>query len=306
MKKDFTYYIDIVSYCNLRCPSCPNGTVSIEHRKKELMNIELFKKILKKIKTETGDRNVKIDLYNWGEPTLHPDLALFVKIGRGLGFPVFVSSNYSSNFNLKKLIRSKPSQIRVSISGNTQEIYEITHTGGNIELVKKKLQRTRELLDELKIRIPIQIIYHKYKNNLGSEIHAVEKMVTKLGFNFVVDEAYANCVEKIYDFCQGNILPSEKVFLQLLRYDLNEVLDKAQKISKNNDDCNFKSNQMAINADGSVSLCCTVYLKENIIAPSYLDFSFDTLQEFKSTHPMCLKCISSGINNYYRMRNKLV
>ena len=64
------------------------------------MNIELFKKILKKIKAETEDKNVKIALYNWGEPTLHPDLAKFVNIGRECGFPVLISSNYSSKFNL--------------------------------------------------------------------------------------------------------------------------------------------------------------------------------------------------------------
>jgi hypothetical protein len=69
------FFIDVVGTCNLRCPSCAVGNAPAQLAK-GLMSVATFDKILSKIRAEYSDcGRLFVDLYNWGEPGLHPDLS---------------------------------------------------------------------------------------------------------------------------------------------------------------------------------------------------------------------------------------
>ena len=98
----YIYAIDIVGTCNLRCPTCPVGNSPV--RKLGFMDLALFTSIIDKIGRECPCPRPHINLYNWGEPLLHPDLPEMIRILRSAG----MRSHLSSNLNIKRG-RSKPS-----------------------------------------------------------------------------------------------------------------------------------------------------------------------------------------------------
>lgn len=66
MKPGFAFNIDVVSSCNLRCPSCPQGFVGDSNNNQGLMTPEDLKTILEKAVDECKVESVS--LFNWGEP----------------------------------------------------------------------------------------------------------------------------------------------------------------------------------------------------------------------------------------------
>ena len=52
---------------------------------------------------------------------------------------------------------------------------------------------------------------------------------------------------------------------------------------------------MAINADGSVALCCAVFDNKYNIADNFLEISHADLQKLKYSHPLCEECMRHGV-----------
>jgi hypothetical protein len=84
------------------------------------------------------------------------------------------------------------------------------------------------------------------------------------------------------------------------------TLDETRRISLNNPsrDCLLRSEQTAINSDGSVALCCTVFDLEHTIAPSFLDVDHRELQKRKYEHPLCGECMENGLHDTFVYRDE--
>jgi MoaA/NifB/PqqE/SkfB family radical SAM enzyme len=65
----YRYTIDPINICNLRCPLCPTG-LGILARKQGKMQFDKYKDIIDQIASYA----YQIELYNWGEPFLHPHI----------------------------------------------------------------------------------------------------------------------------------------------------------------------------------------------------------------------------------------
>ena len=77
---DRYYFIDILGTCNLRCPSCAVGNMPALFAKGH-MPTDRFASILNKIVGDTpNDATLFIDLYNWGEPLLHPHIGEIINL----------------------------------------------------------------------------------------------------------------------------------------------------------------------------------------------------------------------------------
>jgi hypothetical protein len=70
--KEYLFFIDVFSYCNLRCPTCIVGNKfgDIHAWPKGLMSAELLGRILDKGKSEC--RISHVGLYNWTEASFIP------------------------------------------------------------------------------------------------------------------------------------------------------------------------------------------------------------------------------------------
>ena len=294
--ESWTYNIDIVSACNLRCPTCPAGHTLRQKKDKGMMSLERFEKILVKINSETP--NVAyVGLYNWAEPLLHPQLPEFLQTARRHEIRISLSTNLNIGRNLDEIIAALPYSIRISVSGFTQDIYGRTHARGDIEKVKANLIRLRTILEVSHNKIEIHVAYHCYSDNLGDQYEKMRRFCKDLGFYFLPIIAYMMPVEKVlnyYDHGDQALAESDRRILGLLLVHPDEY--RKISIKRGLTDCELRSRRTAINWDGSVALCCGVYDDGLNIAPDFLRYDHKELQRLKMNHRFCGQCMSHGLH----------
>ena len=77
---------------------------------KKMISKELFINIIDKISIETPVKNPTISLFDWGEPTLHPDLPFFIKYINSKNLRSRISSNLNTNADFEKIMQANPSE----------------------------------------------------------------------------------------------------------------------------------------------------------------------------------------------------
>ena len=104
------------------------------------MSLESYTHIINEIKSYA----FSVSLYYLGDPIINPDLALYANIARSAGLNVHVSSNFSlplSDKKIEEISTSGITHLTVCVDGFSQEIYQKSRVGGNIELVKQNLAK---------------------------------------------------------------------------------------------------------------------------------------------------------------------
>ena len=160
------YYIDVVGSCNLRCPSCPVGSLKNTGRPEGVMERTLFNRILDKIHQSYTAESVSICLFNWGEPLLHPQLPLLIDDVRRRGWPCVISSNMNCQVDMASIVSAGPTTWRISISGAKQSTYGRTHKKGRIDKVLRAMKSLREQMHIHRSDIDVEVFYHLYRSNL--------------------------------------------------------------------------------------------------------------------------------------------
>lgn len=286
-------YIDISGRCNLRCRSCQvanHHKESFSYSGRGLMSFELFCKILDKVQIELP-HCLGIFLFNYGEPLLSPDLPKMIQEIHSRGMIAIISSNLSVEYDFDSLLIDPPDIFKISISGFTQKIYETTHNGGNIHLVKTNMYLIRMIEDKLKTRVNVVVGYHVYNNNQGSEYIAAEELCKELGFLFQPRKANFCNIPK-----QAGIDPfSESDIRFISKYYPNskEILTINQSKETISGICRNALNRLFIDYNGDVFLCFMVMHKEGIYK-SYLQTSLEDIRMWQKEHWICEKCKEIG------------
>jgi len=125
-------YIDPINYCNLRCEVCPTGK-RVLGREAGRMPLKFFKALV----DEVGSYIYFLNLYNWGEPLLHPRIFDMIEYAAYAGISVRVSTNLNllNQKDIPSLITSGLEELLVDFDGSTQEIYEQYRVGGDLNTV---------------------------------------------------------------------------------------------------------------------------------------------------------------------------
>lgn len=294
------FTIDISGTCNLKCPSCANSVSP--NRPKNFMSLSDFKLITDKILSET-DIVSHFCLYSWGEPMLHPHLNQFINYAHSKGIATAISTNLSinSDTDIQSLVKSSPDTLKISLSGYYPEIYNIAHVGGNINLVKSNLYKLRYYMDKHKISFPVEINYHLYKYNL-SDLPLMQNLCNELNFTLSTTYSVIAPVERILDYCNGKIDTKTKKVNDSLLVDIPTALKISEPFK--NLPCRYLSNQININYDRSVSLCCLSNLETTIICKDFLKTPISEINASKLNHDICKQCTSHAIHQYYLTPNK--
>ena len=293
---DFEYIIDIVGGCNLSCPSCPRGNFEPQP-KGGMISVDRFKQIVKKILDESPNVSL-ITLYNWGEPLLHPRLPDLIQILKDHQIFCSLSTNFNIERSLKDIVRAKPDMLKISLSGYYQHVYELAHAKGNINLVKSNLYRLKYFIDRYYPDLIVEVIYHKYKHNIGQDYVKMRQLCEELNFFFASCYAFLSPAEKIIDYVEGRFSEEDKKIADLLLVKIEDALGVAKSDSSNS--CPLLEKQIVINWDGSVSLCCASFdPNKRVVKKDFLKASIPEIQEAKLRNTLCDKCIKYGINRYY-------
>lgn len=297
---DHFFTIDIVGQCSLKCPSCAQSLAEIKNPM-GTMKIEDFKKVIKKIKQEV-DLVTHIALYSWGEPLLHKDLHLIINHLHDEGIAAAVSSHLSipSETQIQNLVKSEPEYLKISTSGFYSEAYNSTHTGGDVNLVKSNMYKIKYLMDRYKSKIYVDVNYHLYKNNIGEDLIMMKKLCDELGFGLSTTFPVIFPIERCIDYLEKKT--DSKAFKELSKLLLVNV-DEGLEITKRYRDqpCRYLTNQVNINWDRSVPLCCVTFDRQknsSIISNDFLADSLSFIDKKKENHSLCSKCSSLGIPPY--------
>ncbi len=155
-------YFEICGYCNARCPWCVNGRGNLRQYPSRTIPPKEFKKAIDYLFEESLiNENSLINLYNFGEPILHPHLDEILQIlfDNNLCYTISTNGSKYIDLNLKSL--EKLARFYISIPGFSQNSYNKIH-GFDF---KKILENIDRWISHIK-RESIQIQYHLYQFNL--------------------------------------------------------------------------------------------------------------------------------------------
>ena len=294
--KNYIFYVDVFSYCNLRCPSCPvgNKTGHTDHLPRGLMSPALLGEILDKALSECVVS--VIGLYNWTEPLLHPEIAALIRTVKDRGIPCVVSSNLNALRNPEELLASGLDALRISLSGFTQPVYVIGHRGGNIEIVKANMHRLAAAKAATGAATSINVFYHRYRYN-ECEIKPMSALSHKLGFGFESTLAYVMPVEKIIAMAQGQQSPEDRELLSNLVVPLDRALAVTSRTNKTS--CSLLEDIITIDVAGNAMLCCGSSMERGNVIGSFLNLPLDEIQRRRRERTLCASCLQLGIPDYF-------
>ena len=251
-----TYYIDISTVCNLRCPHCFQSDYnSAIHIERKFMKYEQFMKILVKIK----DSALMLHLYTWGESLLNPDALKMVRAAYDYGIRSRISSHMSikmSDDYIERLVDSKLHRLTCSIDGPTQGIYEKYRVGGNLGQVLSNVKRILEARKRRAKKYPL-MVYRMLVFDWNHEyVEQAKKLADEIGFdafqvhpgqhNIDGEEVTWNIEYKKWEGAPGR------------RSELNLFGASSEDIPKAETPCHWLFNNMVITANGKSLACCTI------------------------------------------------
>jgi MoaA/NifB/PqqE/SkfB family radical SAM enzyme len=176
--------LDASTVCQLRCPVCPT---SLGETGKNLgagfLSFKNFKKFI-----ESHPRITNIELSNWGEIFLNPELIKILEYAYLKH--VKLSAENGANLNtvsentIEAMVRYRLRDLCCSIDGTSQETYSHYRRNGNFHQVIaniKKINFYKKLYNSPFPRMTWQFVAFGHNEH---EINRARKMASKLGINF--------------------------------------------------------------------------------------------------------------------------
>jgi radical SAM protein with 4Fe4S-binding SPASM domain len=244
--------IDPANFCNLSCPFCPTGQKR-GSREKGTMAFDNFKKIA----DELGRYLIHIDFCNWGEPFLNPQLPELIKYAKQYHIDTKVDSNLNhfGEKTAEDIILSGLDKIIVSIDGASRQTYSQYRVNGDFDtainnlklLIKKKAQLGRS-----NPYICWQFLVFRHNEH---EIEEVKKMGRDLGVDSVsITKAFIGNKDW---FPRNEEYSNYRKSADKKKFTSEYFKQAAQRF------CNWPWEEIAVNPNGSVSVCCSVEDEKN-------------------------------------------
>ena len=320
--KSWRYVLEISSMCNLKCSLCHAGNREGYEYHPGVMDKDLMEKILDKIKTENP--NAVVCCYVNSEPFLHPHIADCVAAIKRRGFRCEFSSNLNTMQQLDQVLAAKPDLFTVSVSGFTQEIYERSHRGGDIEKVKKNFKEVVDANTRGGHGIHLGMSYHMYEYNLH-EVEPMQKFTEATGAQFLLSWGRSICIENTtqalrhiekektgrdvpYDIGPGDmnlntlLPPAKPEFMEFMKQ-LRLHPEKAMKLYEKwpvSKVCIIAEAFTEIRHDGKVQLCAWTD-DMRLTLGNYLDMTQAQIAAARLGHPLCKECLRYRLPLYFHI-----
>ncbi len=247
---------DPTNYCQLKCPLCPTGA-RVHDRDRGRAQLHLFEHLME----EVGDYVFLIDFFNWGEPLLNDRVEEFIAMASRRNIVTFMSSNLSlplSDVRLKRIVQSGLSELIVSLDGCSPESYGQYRRNGRFDLVVENVKRIVAIKRELGVtnpRINWQFLVFKFNEH---EIPMARKLADELGVDSLTFRA------PFLD--EGRVPLSERDRAQVANWtpsatEFNRYTPESDAYTSvpERPRCGWHYMSTAINWDGTVAPCCTVF-----------------------------------------------
>jgi len=256
--------LDPSSVCQLKCPFCINY-LSPPIRERTLMSMELFQRII----DEIGRYLFKVSLFNWGEPFLNKYIVDMVRLLKGYGVDVAVSSHLSmpiSDDTIDALIENGLDILTASIDGMTQESYSKYRVKGDIKLALSNMERfakAKKKLGASKPHIDWQFLVFSFNEK---ELTEAKEFANRIGVDLRPAPPYVN-VETHSHWLSSVDKYVMEIYKKKTQGIDSQSVDRLQQgihgrietlASQFYKGCDWHYLISTINANGSVSPCCGI------------------------------------------------
>jgi radical SAM protein with 4Fe4S-binding SPASM domain len=287
--------------CNLRCPLCPTGQVD-PSATKGLLPYETFEKVLDQL----GKDLITIRLYNWGEPLLNKDLIRMCELAYRRRVSIKLSShlNNLTDEQAEGLLRAKVKKIYISADGATPETYAIYRRGGDFH---KLLDNIRMLVSKKRklgaYYTRIIWLFHVFRHN-EHEVDTVRELARELGVELKLNQARTDMGKEVFETAEealvrdGHWLPTNDAYC---------AYDRDQKHAQREPMCTLPWKDTAINWDGTVLACCSIYSEKYAYGsihdasfsevwnnPMYVDARREIIGRKETRETICKTCKRNG------------
>lgn len=234
-------FVDPASTCNFKCKFCPTGDPALikeTGRWQGRIDFDLFKKVIDDLKD--FDQPLKVlRMYKEGEPLLHTRFADMVHYAKQSGVVKYIDTTTNGFLltpeRMKPILDAGLDRVNISVDGMSDEQFlDFTQTKVNFEKFVENIQAFYEMKGDCEICI-------------------------KIAGDFLSEEDKARFFETFGDYCDR--ISMEHVAPCWPEFDVEDRLGITitegiynQAIGEV-DTCPYIFYSMAVNSDGSVSLC---------------------------------------------------
>ena len=237
--------IEPTNLCNLHCPHCPTGARGLT-RPSGSMDFSLYQRII----DETNHELLFLLLYFQGEPFLHSDLCRMIRYARKHHIYTGTSTNghfFRDTAAAHAVVESGLNVLIVSVDGTDQESYARYRVNGQLDVVKKGLERVVRARNAVGSNMRIYVQFLVFRHNE----HQIEEM-RRLTSNLGADQLLLKSAQIYEDTADAdNWLPKDARFR---RYVLNE--GRLAMKGRSTRSCRKLWTSPVITADGRVAPCC--------------------------------------------------
>ena len=244
--------LDPSSACNLRCPLCVQAT-DPRGRPRQLVDDDNYHRCI----GEISGHAIRLDLFNWGEPLLHPRLDHLVSTAAGLGLFTRISTNLSvSRHRVVKLAHSGLHYLVASVDGTTQEVYDRYRVRGSLATVLRNLDAVIAERDRSGARWPLVEWQFLVMPHNRHELDAARQLARELGVDvFRSGGARARMADKLTRSTPVAVGRSHPFLLEasdeLSEYDLAGEKRRADE----REGCRWLWGKISLNPDGGAAPC---------------------------------------------------
>ncbi|MCK4835494.1 MAG: radical SAM protein [Candidatus Aminicenantes bacterium] len=178
-------FIEPTILCNLSCfqSVCSKESGIINTRSKKNLSFQEFKKIV----DEVGNTLVRLDLFNYGEPFVHPQAVEMIEYTKQKypGIYLYISTNglMLDDEKIQRIVAAGVDEFTFSVDGADQETYEKYRCGGNFQKVLNIMKRFVEERNKIGKEIPFinwRCILFKW-NDSKQHMNKIQKLAEKIG-----------------------------------------------------------------------------------------------------------------------------
>lgn len=232
--------LDVTNLCNLRCPYCPTGAQRDAGRNPRTMPLSVVDRLLE----EVGGYLISANLFNWGEPFIHRDIADIVERIHARGIFTQLSSNLSIDRSaaLEDVCRAGLDYLMISTSGASQAVNAQYHRRGRLSQVAENARAVVEFKRKNRRATPVvEWKYLVFKHN-AHEVSEARALAARIGVD-------------IFRAVRGGGEESALV-------KPNEAPPSSIPVRF----CHQLWQTIVVNSDGGIAPCCYLYFKSDDFA----------------------------------------
>ena len=178
--------LEASTVCQLRCVSCPTGAGETGDKLgRGFLKFDDFKSVLDRNPCVSG-----VELSNWGEVFLNPELVKIIQYGYRRNVALFASNGVNLNDVaedvLEALVRYKFRAMTCSIDGVSQEVYSLYRVRGDFQQVMANLNAINRFKRQYRSPYPVLTWQFVAFGHNEHEIGTARRMARDLGMGFYV------------------------------------------------------------------------------------------------------------------------